>query len=227
MPTTLAELRTDLRARLDEATPTFWDDVDLDRWLNEGVREVARRTEALLTNENINIVVGAADYILPDDVIRVYRVEYRPDTTRVHPLEYRELHSLDNVWGVYRGQQAEPRFFTLWGVTPTLTMTVYPTPDRSVTNGFKLFYYRMPAAMTTGTSTVDLPEGWQELPVLYAEYVALRKDKQREWQEAKGEFERAVSEMSLLTNRLSNQVGHYAGESMRSTLPAWLVESDY
>ena len=226
MAETLTNLLADLRSRLDETTATFWTDAELTRWLNEGAREVARRTECLQSTHQQNVTANTGDYTAPTNVIRIYRVEYWRSTNDVTPLEYRDLASVP--WSFDRAQSSpRPLYYTLWGIPPTLTISLFPKPSETVTNGLRCWFYRMPTAMTTGANNVDLPDGWHELPVLYAEYVAMRKDRLPQWQEAKAAFDEKVQEMIVLTHRWSDQVPNYVGEPTGwGGLPHWLVASE-
>lgn len=222
----LSALRSDLRERLDEATPTFWSDAILNTWLNEGAKEIARRTECLPTSQSLAVTAGVTAYNAPTNMVRIHKVDHRRSGDDIWPLEYRDLGSMDSVWGAYRTAQGRPVAWTMWGPAGAATMTIYPSPSESTVlpNGLVIYYYRLPASMVGDASVVDLPEGWDELPILYAEYVALRKDRQPTWQEAKAEFEAKMQEMMVLTHRLTDQVGSYYGEPMRTGLPAWLVD---
>lgn len=217
-------MRTTLRDRLDEATAAFWADAELNRYLNEGAIQVARRSESLRSTASINIVAGTADYTAPTNIIRNYRAEYARSSNEIWPLEPRDLNSMDPLWVPYRTNQSRPAVYTMWGVSGAMTISLWPVPNESITGGLKLYYYKLPTAMATDGASLDLPNGWDELPVLYAEYVALRKDKQPNWQEAKGEFEQKMQEMMTLTMRFTDQVSSYMSESAYSGLPAWLTD---
>ncbi len=99
MPTTLGDLITDVRFRLSETIEAEWADQELTRYINEGARDVARRTETLQATVDVDNgmspIVGVQEFDLPEDLIRLYRVEYRPDSGNVYPLEYRDFNSLD------------------------------------------------------------------------------------------------------------------------------------
>ena len=61
-------------------------------------------------------------------------------------------------------------------------MILYPTPSYAGT--ISLHYYRLPTAPSSDSDTLDLPVGWEDCAYLYAEYLALRRDRDPRWQEA-------------------------------------------
>lgn len=231
MPKTMGMLLREVRDRLDEAAPGFWTDEQLRKWINEGTRNVSRRSETLLTTTDIPVTAGTQQYVAPADAVRVARAEWRPTgQTTVYPLEYRDYGSMDNVWGVSQAiTQGYPTHFTLWGWPPTLTLIVYPTP--SVNGNVRCFYYRLAAELaTTGTAdatNVDVPEGWWDIIVDYAEYTALRKEGSPRWQEAKAQYEQRLLELMDNTRRWSDQAGSFEFAGPGGALPGWLVGGDW
>src|SRR5579862_3501321 len=98
MPVTLFDAIRRLRSRLDEQAwptmpnssavqnvPHLYSDTELTDWINDGLRDVSRRAETLITydqsifipayGENPSAPIPA--YNLPDDVIRINRVEFQ------------------------------------------------------------------------------------------------------------------------------------------------------
>ena len=96
---TLGSLLTDVRNRLDETTSGQWTDAELRSWINEGARDVSRKTETLQGTTNISIVADTQEYTLPTDTLRIHRAEWRPtSSSNVYTLEYRDFNSMDAVW---------------------------------------------------------------------------------------------------------------------------------
>lgn len=220
---TLAELRVQVRDRLDEPSSAFWTDVQINRWINEGVRDVARRGEVIQTKVEIDSVSGAYEYDLPADVVRVYRVEYQDASDQVQSLEYRDFNSMDSVWWTRQKttESSRPYWYTMWGYPPNLKLTVFPTPSQT-DETIRVFYYSVPSAITGDNDTVVIPTGWEDMVILYAEYVALRKDGDQRWSEAKALYEERMGQMNDLTRRWTDQ-----SDSIQYTggfLPAWLYE---
>ena len=226
MPATLTNLLADTRNRLDEQTANFWQDSELTTWINEALRDIARRTETILSfNTTVNVVAGTGKYALPADVIRVHRVEFVPTgQNQVYPLEPRTYGEMDQVWGIQQNrQQSYPSYFVLWGFSPSITMQVWPVPSQA--GNFNIFYYRLPVALAAGGDTAEIPEGWQDLVPLYVEAVAKRKDRDPTWKDAKQVYEDSLTYMINVTQQLHDQSQMFT--RVTGAVPSWLYEFDY
>lgn len=219
--TTLATIVTMARERLDEATATFWTTTELERWANDGLRDIARRCELLQDRDDITVVAGTREYTAPSDVIRIHRVELRiTGDSSVYPLEYADFNNMDAVWWNQQAiTQGTPIYYTTWGFPPTLKIVLYPTPSAGGT--LKVFNYRMPATATSA-SEIELPTGWDDVLVDYIEYCALRKDRDPRWQEAKQLYEQRLSDLYDLTRRWTDQAGHIT-PGYHGGAPLWLT----
>jgi hypothetical protein len=211
--TTQSQMLLDVRSRLDEQSPQFYTDSELRRWINQGTRDVARRTETLQATAVVNLSPGQQQYTAPTDTIRIYRVEFRDAGSRVYPLEYRDYNNADSVWWTTQlTAQSNPMMWTAWGFPPNLKIVLYPIPANPSTT-IKVFYYQAPTDLATdGTdanSTIPIPTGRDELVTDFAEYMALRKARDPRWQEAKGIYDEKVQSMIDQTRRWTDQAGSY------------------
>ncbi len=218
------ELVTEVRDRLDEATATFWSDVQLRKWINEACRDVSRRTETLLSTDDVTVTAGTQQYSGPADTVRVSRAEWRPtDQVTIYPLEYKDYNGMDAIWWTSQAvSSGYPSFFTMWGFPPSLTLVLYPVPS---TGGVcRLFYYRLAAELSTdgtqGSVPVEVLAGWEDLIVDYAEFIALRKDGDQRWQEAKQIYEERLRDLFENSRRWADAAGSL--EWATQSVPAWL-----
>lgn len=218
MPKTQKQLLLSLRERLDEEAQSAWKDTELRRWLNEGAKDIARRTEVLQKKATISAVAGTQQYAMSTDIIRVHKVEYTPSGSSqpIYPLTYDDFRNLDAVWWTQQAlTSGTPNFYTFWGFPPSLQIIVYPKPSQAGT--FNIYYFAMPTELALDgsqeASNLELPEGWEDAVVLYAEYMALRKDLRPEWQEAKALYEQMVNDLYSLTRRWTDQSGYISPDT--------------
>lgn len=211
MTKTQADLMDDSRSRLAETSAIQWSDQELRRWINQGARELARRTETLEVKQDITLTSGVQQYTAPNDVIRIHRMEY-VDGQTIRALEYRDYNNMDSVW--WSSQltiQGSPLLWTAWGFSPSLKFILYPIP--SVTNSIaRVYYYKYPTQLAESTNAdantvIDCPSGWEDIITDYVEYMALRKDRDPRWQEAYNIFKERVEQMYESTRRWSDQAG--------------------
>ena len=224
---TLGQLETDVRDHLDESLARQWSDGMLRRWILEGAREVARRAETLQDMAVLPVVSGTSEYTVAADTLRIYRVTFKPGSGSWEiPLEYKDFNSMDSMGWQVDSWESMPEIYTLWGFTPNLKIKLYPTPSEA--GDLEVWYYRLPTTLSEDGSDdaeqVDIPNGWQDLIVLYCEYVALRRDADGRWQEAKQLFESRLGEHVDMTRRFTDQAGSM--EWRGRSLPGWLYGGD-
>lgn len=225
MPVTLSSIIEDVRSRLDELTARRWEDTQLITWINEGARDVARRCEVLQDRKDIAAIINTQEYTLPIDMIRLHRVEFKiTGSSQIYPLEYKDFNNLDAVWWSSKSlTTGTPTWFTVWGFPPIAKLIAYPTPSSAGT--FTVYYYRFPTSLASDTDQLELPEGWHDLVVNYCEYIALRKDSDPRWREAKQIFEENLGNLFDITRRWTDQAGSI--EVNTSMVPGWLYDDGW
>lgn len=224
--TTLTQFRTLITNHLEIPATRPYSSTEMNRWINECARDIARKCENLQDRDTIVAVAGTQEYAVASDVLRVFRVEYvETGLTQVHVLEYRDFNSLDSIWGISQvDTQSTPRYYTLIGYPPNLKIVVYPKP--AAAGAFKLFMYRLPAEATADGDTVDIPTGWDDMVLAYAEMMVMRKKGDQRWVEAKQMYDEKLDNLFTLTRRYTDQGGSTFGDGTGTALPAWLVAGD-
>lgn len=202
---TLAELRTQTRSHLDEQTGRFWDDTsEIDVWIHEAARDIARRAEVLQDIHTIRTKADTQTYDFPPDLLRVHRVEYRDDSDSSYPLEFKPLLQMDDWWVGGRFTSGRPNVWSSWGFSgDSQQFIVYPAPSEEA--NLILYYYRLPRKPVADSDPVEVPAGWENLIPLYAESVARRKDNDGRWQEAYGLYREQLEDLKRVTRTHSDQ----------------------
>lgn len=224
---TQSEVLTLVRDRLDEATAHQWSDAQLRRWINEGARDVARRSESLMITDTVAGVIGQHDYTVPSDIVRVHRVEWRPTSGGIYTLQFVALKDGDHLWSTTREDtEGTPATWSLWGFSPSLKLLVYPTPAEA--GNFMLWSYQMPANLATdgsaAGSTLGIPTGWEDLIADYAEFHALRKDRDPAWQEAKSLYDEHLLDLVATAMQWTDQATQISPSGI--PVPDWLAYGD-
>lgn len=95
----LSAARTLVRERVDEPSARFYSDTELNHWINEGCKDLARRTQSVQTSATQFVTINVQSYTAPTDVIRILRIEFEPTGAgNTYPLEYRDFNNMDEVW---------------------------------------------------------------------------------------------------------------------------------
>lgn len=226
---TVATAITALRERLDEAVASQWDDVQLRRWLNEGIKDIARRSFHYQDVDTISVTANVGTYTAQSDVLRINQIYYTPtgDATQLIPLAPRVWDAMDQVWGNRQNiVSGYPSMFASRGYSPTVSIKLYPVP--SVAGTLTLNVVRMPADLDIagGSGNVDCPDGWVEIAYFYCEYMARRKD--RDYEAAQEAFNQYGS---MIDNMIQN--GDYVNAPGEFTmgrqgyLPNWLTDPNW
>lgn len=238
MPVILSDVIRRVRSILDEATANFYTDTQITDWINDGARDLARKSEDLLTfSTAIAVLAGTAKYTLPTDVIRLHRAEFVPTgQTQIYPVQASTHQELDLVWGVNQAiQSSYPSYFVTNGYpggvgSSLFQVQLYPVPAQTGT--LNIFYYRLPyrfldpiANPAELVKTVEVVEGWDDLIVHYAEWNALRRDREDRWAEAKALYDSELDYLLNVTRNYHDQ-SQMMTNAMRTNVPGWLYEFD-
>lgn len=233
MAVTLDELELRVRAILDEPTAGQWQQDNLRRWFNEGLRDLARTTRHWKSTATQNATAGTSEYTQPSSILAIEHAYYDDGSGNLYPLTAAHYESMDNVWGAHQNRAGRPEFFTTKGSSPALKLKVWPVPTVThagpPTSRFQMNTVILPTEMPlsgSGGSNLDCPDGWVDLIVDYAEYMALRRNRDPRWQEAweiykSKRFDLINSNDYLPINR-ELVVDPYAGY-----VPLWHLEGDW
>lgn len=229
--TTQGTFLTAIRERLDESTASQWTDAYLRRLINEGAKDIARKTESLQDSSTVAATISPVtnDYSLATNAIRVHYVEFHAtsDTTIKQSLEYVDLMNMEQFGWANRGLTAEyPSYYTIWGSGAALTLKVFPAPE--VAGTFTYYYYKLPTDLATdgsaAASEVVIPQGYTDILLDYVEFRALRQDRDPRWIDAKRIYDENLSTMYDQTRRWVDQAGLIVPSGPGGFLPTWLVE---
>lgn len=84
----LANLRLQARIGLNEITPRFWSNAEIDSWINEGCRLMCSEAQCLTEWAKITMVNGQQEYALPDDIDQLYGCWFLSGTLLIQrPIE--------------------------------------------------------------------------------------------------------------------------------------------
>ena len=218
---TLSSLRNSLRRRLDDVAGRGWTDPELNEYISEGARDVTRVAETNLTTTTVPVIGGVGLITtLPTDILRMYRVEWITADDRAIALEYRDMNNMDAVWWDHQSiTQSQPYVYCTQGYPPALKIQLYPVPSESGT--LKIFYYKIAAKLIDDAQLVDIPEGWDDIVLDYAEYRAYRRDADERWKSAKAIYDESLRAMMSTTRRYVEATGMIQ-EAGYVGLPQWI-----
>lgn len=208
MTVTLGAAISRVREQVGEPTAAQWSQAELRRWIMDAAKDIARRSKCLRGSSTFSTVAGTDTYTITTRLIEIYHVDYlRSGWPAARPLTYVDVPTKASFGYT---PSTYPNFYALWGFPPSLSMILYPTPSAS-SDTVTYWYYRLPADLSLkgadDAQNVEIPEGWENLLYLYAEYAARRRDEQRDaWVEAKQLYESELSDL-IAAARYTRQAG--------------------
>lgn len=217
---TVGDIMLEASIRLDDEGMVRFSAANLRTWIEEGTKEIARRTECLRDDTTIAVSANTASVTGPTDMVRIYHAQFEPTgQSLIYPLQYMDRKSMDPLWGTHQGisTSAYPEYYTTWDTPPALTIRLAPIPSSA--GNLRVFYYRLPATISTSGSddadTLDVPAGWEDLVTDYVEARGYRKDRRAEdYQLAMQSFQEkliALAETSVRYMDGGGTIDYYPG----------------
>lgn len=264
MPITLTDAIRRVRSIVDEpAYPTlpgstsnpatspqarFYTDTEITDWINDGLRDIARRAETLITKDTTVAIpaygqdpsnppptyplnLGAS----PGDVIRINRVEFQvaADSGQIYPLEPATRQYLDNIWNINQlSTMSYPAYWTTQGIpggSGRNAFAIQLFPNSGQAGNLNIFYYRMPVRIqdpvqtpAAYNTTLDCIEGWDDMVIDFAFMRALIKARNADWQAAQQMYEQKIANIIDQTRQFHDQPAYMTYDTM---IMPWAYDS--
>lgn len=128
---------------------------DMKRWINDGMKEIARNNHLLETKKVADIVAAQSEYSLPTDMLELWSVRWNNYKIRSMSMEQADEY-ITNMEDSANYQKGAPAAYWQW----ENKITLYPIPDSAIVGGLTIYYSRLPAEIYING---DIPE----IPVKY------------------------------------------------------------
>lgn len=145
---------------------------DIMRWINECQKQLLVHNEEFNQASAVTDVVGGrSDYPFPVDCSTLdsvlhggYRLKY---------IAWNEYNAkLEGSQATPGYPSGTPQLYTTWAST----IKLFPTPDKDITSGLKIFYIKFPTPVATFTDTLSIPQGYEKAVVDYCLQQAYEMD---------------------------------------------------
>lgn len=226
MPLTVLQTEiTNLGIDLDDVSQAYWTTPMLTMWINQGMLEIARKTECLLGNLTEPASVNQNQYPMPADMIRIHEVTFSPlagmvaDPTQTYPLTFKGRQEMNTIWYINQSTPASyPIYYTTWQFPPVTWMQVYPVPAQP--GQFTYFYYRTPRQVSASTDYLDIPEGTEPILRAYVRYNARRRAGDPAWQDDLTIFQDGINDLLTASRNWTDNAGMFTSGGV--FVPGWL-----
>lgn len=145
-------------------------DQDIFRWINTGQLEILNKNPVLKARATTTIIKGTGEYLLPNDVHSIQSLRY--DGVPIEYVNYQTAQEQIDEQDPKRQLTGTPFMWFEWAGT----LTLYPTPDKDLTDGLVIDYYRMPTSVIQATDSLSIPDRYYNSLVHYVMQQAYEMD---------------------------------------------------
>lgn len=141
-------------------------------WINDGQREIVNSNPILRATKITDVVAGQSDYSFPNDKVLSIEALYISGypLTNLSPQAAREYILTQDPAKVLSAERPD-----VWYERAGI-ITLFPFPNKSITNGLKLEYIKNPVSLTLLSSALSIPDRYFNELVNYVIAQALEMD---------------------------------------------------
>lgn len=161
-----------VRSQFGDVSGAQLADAAILRWINDGQREIVNSNPILRATKLSDIVAGQQDYSFPNDKVLAIEALYVSGypIKNVSPQAAREYIISIDPTAMLNAERPEV-WYERAGV-----ITFYPVPNKTIINGLKMEYVKVPTNITTFGSLLTIPDRYFNELVNYVISQALEMD---------------------------------------------------
>lgn len=142
----VGDIATRVKRQFGDESSVQINDADIIRWVNDAQREIAISNDLLQTTGRSTLLAGENIYGLPQGLLVLRSIHCKG--RKLKALSPQEAEEYADTTETVTGN---PSHFWVYASE----ITIYPTPDTTVTDGLKIYYTRQPILLT---ELGDIPE---------------------------------------------------------------------
>lgn len=192
----LGQIKTRIKRQFgDEAQVQVTDD-DITSWVNEAVRHIVTKNESLLQKITFfDAVKDQVDYGLPGDLflLRSINFKYYEYYAHLRNLDLTKFNEYMDGWDGNTNNTGKPQIYTIYAGT----LKLFPSCDKDITDGIKIYYSRLPIEVVADEDIPDLPAEYYNTVLSYVMQQAYELDE--DWEAVKNKQQQVQAD--ILVNR--------------------------
>jgi hypothetical protein len=195
-----------VRSQFGDVSGAQLADAAILRWINDGQREIVNSNPILRATKLSDITAGQQDYTFPGDKVLAIEAIYVSGypVKNVSPQAAREYIISIDPTNILDGERPEV-WYERAGV-----ITFYPVPSKTIVNGLKMEYIKVPANITTFSNLLTIPDRYFNELVNYVISQALEMDENYDAASYKNrQFREGLDRLNLKENISQNDL--YSG----------------
>jgi hypothetical protein len=192
-----------VRAQFGDVSGAQLADAAILRWINDGQREIVNSNPILRATKLSDITAGQQDYTFPNDKVLAIEAIYVSGypVKNVSPQAAREYIISVDPTNLLDGERPEV-WYERAGV-----ITFYPVPSKTIVNGLKMEYIKVPANITTFSNLLTIPDRYFNELVNYVISQALEMDENYDAASYKNrQFREGLDRLNLKENISQNDL---------------------
>ena len=141
-------------------------------WINDGQREIVNSNPILRATKITDVVAGQSDYSFPNDKVLSIEALYISGypLTNLSPQSAREYIQAQDPTKLLTSERPD-----VWYERAGI-ITLFPVPNKNLTNGLKLEYIQNPASLGSLSASLGIPDRYFNELVNYVIAQALEMD---------------------------------------------------
>jgi hypothetical protein len=167
--TAASTIITNARYYLNEDVADFWTAAELLVWVNDGIVDVAGKTRAMESTEDITLVTDTLEYTLSNDYITIAGAIYISGTTYYKGLKRGSVKDVGHFEDI-----DEPEYYYEWNGK----VGIYPLAESATTGDTVTIYLVERPSAVTVDQNVPTPAHYDKALTLYVAAQGFLKDRQ-------------------------------------------------
>ena len=203
MSRTLLQLRTSVRANVDEPTAGYWSDSDITGFINQAIRYVNRKTMYLIdgTPSTIDFVASQRAYSLDAACTGAERIVMMLDANNnpIRPISFGTARNNDKDF--IDGETADGNTYPKYWYKVGVSIAFLPIPVASKTAGATYWFLKTPTELGEDTDASPLSTEYDDMVEWWASWKALSQH---------GDFNRSEQYSKLFGDMLEDVINSLA-----------------
>lgn len=196
----VSDIKTRVKRLFGDEAGVQLTDADIVRAINDSQIEIVKRNESLLEKTSVaNSSSGIQEYSLPTDMLIFKFLMWKGvgDTSyrKLKGLSTAEFNEYIDGWDGDTSTQSVPSTYTLHANK----FLVWPIPQDTITNAFKIYYNRVPTDVVNDSDPPDLPITYHTTLVNMILQYAYEMDE--DWEAAQSKSAQNNKDMDYLRGR--------------------------
>lgn len=167
---TAGQVARTVKRQFGDESGTQITDEDIFRWIDSAQLEIVSQIQAIKAESTTDIVGGQSRYDLTELAIhQIESIHYNGKKITVKSFSEAELEIGSNTIDT-----GDPLFAYHWANVVTL----YPTPEKSIDGGLRIYYTKMPTLIEDASTILSLPDKHLESIILWVLHKAYELDEE-------------------------------------------------